>query len=73
MYIDWIRIYQRGDANQSFSAVSVSDPIEPENPQGTHQAIINDEQQITNKILHNGQLLIRRGEHIYTITGQIVK
>ena len=73
MYIDWIRIYQRGDANQSFSCPSASDPIEPENPQGTHQAIINDEQQITNKILHNGQLLIHRGEHIYTITGQIVK
>ncbi|MBO4454417.1 MAG: glycoside hydrolase family 16 protein, partial [Paludibacteraceae bacterium] len=37
MYIDWIRIYQRGDANQSFVCPSASDPIEPENAQGLEE------------------------------------
>ena len=71
VYIDWIRIYQRGDAGQSFVCPSPSDPIEPENPQG----IITAKGERTNgeKVLHNGQMLIRRGEHIYTITGQIVQ
>lgn len=71
VYIDWIRIYQRGDAGESFVCPSPSDPIEPENPQG----IITAKGERTNgeKVLHNGQMLIRRGEHIYTITGQIVQ
>lgn len=70
MYIDWIRIYQRGDANESFSCGGTSDPIEPEGTQGIGTTI--DEKQIPisgEKILRNGQLLIRRGEHIYTLTG----
>ena len=72
MYIDWIRIYQRGDDNQSFTSPSSSDPIEPENTQGMEE-IKNEELNITNKILRDGQLLIRRGENIYTVTGQMVK
>ena len=72
MYIDWIRIYQRGDEGESFHCPSASDPIEPENPQGMEE-IKNEELNITNKILRDGQLLIRRGENIYTVTGQMVK
>ena len=71
MYIDWIRIYQCGDTNQSFVCPSASDPIEPEN---TSSIVTVDGLQVTGeKILHNGQILIRRGEHIYTTTGQIVQ
>lgn len=76
MYIDWIRIYQRGDENQSFSCSSASDPIEPENPQGVVTANgkwSNDECEKSEKILRDGQLLIRRGNKIYSITGQIVE
>lgn len=73
MYIDWIRIYQRGDANQSFTCPSASDPIEPENPLGI-ETLTGDGLQVTGeKFVRDGRLLIRRGEHIYTITGQIVQ
>ncbi len=72
MYIDWIRIYQRGDANESFVCPSASDPIEPEKQQGIE--VIGDGLQVTGvKFLHNGQLLIKRGEHVYTITGQMIQ
>ena len=72
MYIDWIRIYQHGDTNQSFVCPTASDPIEPENTTGIE--LTGDGLQVTGeKVLHNGQILIRRGEHVYTITGQILK
>ena len=72
MYIDWIRIYQRGDANESFVCPSASDPIESEKQQGIE--VIGDGSQVTGeKVLHNGQLLIKRGEHVYTITGQMIQ
>ena len=35
VYLDWIRIYQCGDAGESFHSPSPSDEIEPENPQGS--------------------------------------
>ena len=71
MYIDWIRIYQRGDANQSFHSPSDSDPIEPENAQGIVD--VQSDNVPSTKILYNGQLLIRRGEKIYTPAGQLIK
>ena len=72
MYIDWIRIYQRGDANESFVCPSASDAIEPEGTQ-VIEPTPNPSLKGGEKVLRNGQLLIRRGEHIYTITGQIVE
>ena len=71
MYIDWIRIYQKGDANQSFVSPSASDAIEPERAQGNLTPSLSSRE--GEKVLRNGQLLIRRGEHVYTITGQILK
>ena len=71
MYIDWIRIYQRGDANESFVCPSASDEIEPEGTQGIEKVQSNEVQ--STKEIHNGQLLIRRGTTIYTVTGQIVE
>ena len=74
MYIDWIRIYQRGDQNQSFSCPSQSDPIEPEKTSGLEQPVSDSSLQGRGeKVLRDGQLFIRRGEHIYTVTGQIVQ
>ena len=72
MYIDWIRIYQRGDANESFSCPSVSDAIEPEGTQGM-EPTPSPSLKGGEKVLLNGQLLIRRGDNVYTITGQIIK
>lgn len=73
MYIDWIRIYQRGDTGQSFYSAAPSDPIEPEGGNGI-ETVTGDGLQITGeKVLYNGQLFIRRGEHVYTLTGQMMK
>ena len=71
MYIDWIRIYQRGDANESFSCPSASDAIEPDRAQGNLTPALSSRE--GEKVLRNGQLLIRRGGNVYTITGQIIK
>ena len=73
MYIDWIRIYQRGETNESFACPSVSDPIESGDYISTGCVQIQKDNAQSVKILRNGQLLIRRGGHIYTITGQIVQ
>ena len=72
MYIDWIRIYQRGDANESFSCPSASDAIEPDRAQGI-EPTPNPSLKGGEKVLLNGQLLIRRGGNVYTITGQIIR
>lgn len=71
VYIDWIRIYQRGDANQSFSCPSPSDEIEPEAAQGIES--VQPSAVSGQKFLRDGQLLIKRGDKIYSTTGQIVE
>lgn len=71
VYIDWIRIYQRGDTNQSFYSPSASDPIEPEKSSGIGE-VQSDNVQST-KELRDGQLLIKRGGHVYTPAGQMIK
>ena len=70
MYIDWIRIYQRGDANQSFVCPSPSDPIEPEGQQSIEPVTATER---SLKYMRDGQLYIIRGEHVYTITGQMLQ
>lgn len=69
MYIDWIRIYQRGDANESFVCPTPSDEIEPENTQGV-ETVMGEGLQVTGeKILRNGQIIIRRNGEEYNIMG----
>ena len=71
MYIDWIRIYQRGDTNQSFHCASPSDEIEPDNGTvGIEQTDIDKVE--SGKLLHNGRLLIRRNDNLYDATGRII-
>ena len=67
MYIDWIRIYQRGDANESFECPSASDEIEPEQTQGVEN-VQGDKVQGT-KELRDGQIIIRRNGEEYNIMG----
>ena len=71
MYIDWIRIYQRGDANESFVCPSASDSIEPEGTENNLSPTLPSRE--GEKLLRNGQLLIRRGEKTYTVMGQMVE
>ena len=71
MYIDWIRIYQRGDANESFVCPSASDPIEPEGTENNLSPTLPSRE--GEKVLRNGLLLIRRGEKTYTVMGQMVE
>ncbi len=73
MYIDWIRIYQKGDVKETFSCPSASDAIEPEGTQGI-EAVMGDGLPVMGeKELRNGQILIRRGEKTYTVMGQMVE
>lgn len=71
MYIDWIRIYQSDETNQSFVCPSASDPIEPE----TTQSIVTANGERTNgeKLLHNGRLYILRGGHEYSLDGRLIR
>ena len=72
MYIDWIRIYQQGVENESFSCPSASDAIEPDRAQGI-EPTPNPSLKGGEKVLRNGQIMIRRGEKVYTIMGQMVE
>lgn len=69
MYIDWLRIYQKGDAGETFSAAVASEPIEQV---GT--ALINTgaEQGRARKVLRDGQLLIEADGRWYNLWGQQV-
>ena len=73
MYIDWIRIYQRGDANQSFVCPTASDPIEPENTSGIIEANGEGLEVRGEKILRDGHMYILRGGHEYSIDGRLIR
>lgn len=64
MYIDWVRVYQRGDEGESFFSNVPSEAIEAaaavENTVETEKA---------HKQLHNGSLIIVRGDARYDVLG----
>ncbi len=72
MYIDWIRIYQRGDANESFVCPTASDAIEPEpeNWQGIEK--VADRSSSIRKFSHHGQIYISRNGAVYTVDGRML-
>ncbi len=73
MYIDWVRIYQRGDANQSFVCPSASDAIEQVNPSEEGSALEEIEQLNHNaKILRHGKLFIEHDGAYYDVLGNRV-
>ena len=73
MYIDWIRIYQRGDAGQSFFSNAPSDPIEPEG-QGPIQALNIPNTEIHSvKVLRDGHLYILRNGNVYDLYGRLIQ
>ena len=73
MYIDWIRIYQRGVAEETFYSAAESDPIEPEG-QGPVQALTTPSSEIHSiKVLRDGQLYIQRNGNIYDLNGRLIR
>ena len=70
MYIDWIRIYQCGEEGQSFVCPSASDPIEPDNETAVEPVIT---ERSATKFLYDGQLLIKRGDILYDIQGNVIR
>ena len=72
MYIDWIRIYQRGDTGQSFYCPSPSDDIEPDNGTvGVEQT--ERDKETSRKLLRNRQLIIQRSGNNYDIIGRPIR
>lgn len=67
MYIDWIRIYQKDDAKETFYSPSPSDVIEPENGTDVENITISKSAQ---KVLRNGQIYILKNGQLYNIVGQ---
>lgn len=70
MYIDWIRIYQRGDANESFVSNVPSEEIEAE-PTAVEQVEADGVK--PTKILRDGQLLIQCGGQTYDMQGNSIQ
>jgi hypothetical protein len=64
-----VRIYQRGDAGESFHSDVPTETLE----ESTSFFDIFHRNVEADKIVRDGQILIRRGEHFYTITGQKIK
>ena len=71
VYIDWIRIWQRGDTNESFDCPSASDPIEAETAQGI-ETVESQKSKVESgeKILRDGQLYILYKGTMYNVQGQ---
>lgn len=69
MYVDWVRVYQRGDEGESFYSTVASEDIE------TDASAIEcvKESTAARKQLHNGSLYIVRGDAMYDVMGAIYK
>ncbi len=71
MYIDWVRVYQKGDANESFHlpAGTTSDDIEEMDSSWGSSALENITPNTAIKRIVNGQLIITRGDKEYNVLG----
>lgn len=63
MMVDYVRVYQKKEAGETFSGKQTS----------TALTTISEEKQQTTKVLIDGQIYIKRNNHIYTITGQQIQ
>ena len=70
MYIDWIRIYQRGDAGESFVCPSASDAIEPE---GTTAVQTLSTAVPAAKVMRDGVIYLMRDGVAYDVLGTRVQ
>lgn len=68
MYVDWVRVYQRGDQGESFYSDVPSEAIE-----GVSTGVEHAEADVApQKILRDGQLLIQRGNALYDLQGNSI-
>jgi len=68
MYIDWLRIYQRGDQGESFDSDVPTEDIEQ-----AASAVENIGQDATARIiLRDGRLLIRRAGELFDLQGRLM-
>ena len=70
MYIDWLRISQRGDEGESFQSDVASESIEQSAANVDNIAADN---QSATKFLRDGHLLIRRGGVLYDLQGAVIR
>lgn len=70
MYVDYVRIYQRGDAGELFYSAMPSDPVEGNS---TGLESVFDEGGKARKRMHNGVLVIERDGQYYTIMGERIQ
>ena len=71
MYIDWIRIYQRGDENESFVCPTESDAIEPEPENWQGIEVVTEGQVSIRKFIQDGQIYISRNGTVYSVDGRV--
>ena len=71
MYIDWVRVYQRGDEGQTAHFSSESDEIEEADPNWEPVEAVKNVQaeSVVTKQFVNGRLVIVRGENAYDVLG----
>lgn len=71
MYIDWVRVYQRGDDNQTAHFSSASDPIEGASSSTAVEDVLSEQQ--TTKIFRNGQIVIIKNGVEYNLLGEVIR
>lgn len=69
MYVDWVRVYQRGDAGESFFSTVASEPLEESQ---TETSLSAEEAGIAGKRMEDGRLLIILNGAVYDALGQPV-
>lgn len=71
MYVDWVRVYQKGDAGQTFQSAVASDPIEQTSTY-LDRLNVNTENQ-PSKVVFNSKLYILHNGVYYDVLGHPVK
>jgi len=69
MYVDWVRVYQKGDAGEQFLATSASDPVEELDP----DFVALDDVSLSAsavKYIQDGRLVIERDGRRYDVLGR---
>ena len=72
MYIDWVRIYQKGDDGEVLVTASDSDNIEPEDDTATITPSVSFSNN-AEKVLINGQIYILHNNQLYNLIGQKIQ
>lgn len=68
MYIDWVRVYQKGDTGETQHFSSTSDAIEEVDPNWTALENVPAERKAVKRFI-NGELIIERDGHFFDVLG----